>query len=263
MTGTSGLAALAQDLDQAHGALDAALAGVEEAEWATPTPAEGWDVKDSVFHLAYFDEIALRVRAEPEVLRTGLFARPGNAVAVGVGEGRLLDAQVVVARWRAASRRLTDEFAGLDESLRLPWFGRDMSVRSFVTARSMEVFAHGQDIADALDVAIDQTPLLPHVAHLGVLTRPFSYANREREMPTTPVRVELDTPDGSVLTWGPEDAVDSVRGPVLDFCLVVTQRRHHRSTDLVVSGAAANEWLEIAQAFAGPPGAGRPPGPQR
>ena len=50
------------------------------------------------------------------------------------------------------------------------------------------------------------------------------------------------------------------RGPALDFCLLVTQRRHRDDVAIGVEGRAADEWLDIAQAFAGPPGDGRQPG---
>ena len=50
------------------------------------------------------------------------------------------------------------------------------------------------------------------------------------------------------------------RGRHLDFCLVVTQRRHLDDTDLIVAGPLAEEWIGMAQAFAGPPGEGRQPG---
>jgi hypothetical protein len=39
---------------------------------------------------------------------------------------------------------------------------------------------------------------------------------------------------------------------------VVTQRRHWTETALLVEGDLAAEWLEIAQAYAGVPGKGRP-----
>jgi hypothetical protein len=51
-----------------------------------------------------------------------------------------------------------------------------------------------------------------------------------------------------------------VRGSALDFCLVVTQRRHVLDTGLELQGAAAQEWMSIAQCFAGPAAAGPPPG---
>ena len=60
--------------------------------------------------------------------------------------------------------------------------------------------------------------------------------------------------------FGRDDATNMVQGPAVDFCLVVTQRRHVADTALVARGDVAAEWLTIAQAFAGPPGQGRAPG---
>jgi uncharacterized protein (TIGR03084 family) len=79
------------------------------------------------------------------------------------------------------------------------------------------------------------------------------------EMPDTEVYVALDAPDGSVWEWGDPNSADVVRGPALDFCLLVTQRRHRNDLNLQVTGPAATQWMSIAQAFAGPPGAGREP----
>ena len=72
------------------------------------------------------------------------------------------------------------------------------------------------------------------------------------------MRVELKAPSGATWTWGPDTAAESVRGSALGFCLVVTQRRHVDDTDLEVTGESARDWLEKAQAFAGPPTDGPP-----
>jgi uncharacterized protein (TIGR03084 family) len=73
------------------------------------------------------------------------------------------------------------------------------------------------------------------------------------------IRVELRSPTGSLWTWGPPGAANYIRGPALDFCLVITQHRHPTDTTLQMIGPLAAEWMELAQAFAGPPGAGRQP----
>jgi uncharacterized protein (TIGR03084 family) len=86
-----------------------------------------------------------------------------------------------------------------------------------------------------------------------VSTRNFSYAVRDREVPDAPVFVALTAPSGAEWTWGDPSAADSVRGPALDFCLRVTQRRLLEDLDLEVTGDAAEEWMSIAQAFAGGP----------
>jgi uncharacterized protein (TIGR03084 family) len=151
-------------------------------------------------------------------------------------------------------------FRSLDPKQRIPWYGPAMSATSKVTARLMETWAHGQDIADALGVTRPATDRLRHVAHIGVGARPFSYLARGLEAPKVPVRVELRAPSGELWTWGPAEAGDVVRGPALDFCLVITQRRNRADGDLTATGPMADEWLSIGQAFAGPPGPGRRPG---
>ena len=78
-------------------------------------------------------------------------------------------------------------------------------------------------------------------------------------VPEEEVRVQLIGPAGEIWTWNGE-AGQSVKGPAEDFCLVVVQRRHLEDTALVVDGPLAEEWMGIAQAFAGPPTDGRPAG---
>jgi uncharacterized protein (TIGR03084 family) len=135
-----------------------------------------------------------------------------------------------------------------------------MSPTSMATARLMETWAHGQDVADALGVQRPVADRLKHVAHIGVRTRDFAYLIRDKQLPVEQFRVELAGPSGDLWVWGPEDATQQVTGPALDFCLLVTQRRNRADLAVVAIGPDADEWLDIAQAFAGPPGAGREPG---
>ena len=165
----------------------------------------------------------------------------------------------VLAWWRRARAGELAAFRALEPKTRLPWFGPDMSVASFVTARVEETWGHGQDVADALGVAWTDTDRLRHVAHLGVITRGYSFTNQGRPAPTADVRVELTSARGVAWTWGEAGATNRVRGPAVDFCRVVTRRRHVADTRLVARRSAAEEWLRIAQAFAGPPTDGRAP----
>ena len=160
-------------------------------------------------------------------------------------------------------RRLIDVASTLDPSTRVPWYGPAMAARSFITARLMETWAHGQDVADALGGVRQPSARLRHVAHLGVRARPFSYAIHNMALPAVDVAVRLSGPDGELWEWSVPDggtAENTVSGPALDFCLVVTQRRHLADTRLNVVGEAAAEWIAIAQTFAGAPGVGRRPG---
>ncbi len=146
-----------------------------------------------------------------------------------------------------------------DNDTRIAWYGPSMGSKSFLTARLMEAWAHGQDIVDAVGADRIATDRLRHIAQLGFITRGWTYMNRGLEVPSTPVRVELTSPSRETWSFGPDDAPESIVGPALDFCLVTTQRRHVDDTDLVVTGDSAREWMEKAQLFAGPPSDGPRP----
>jgi len=140
---------------------------------------------------------------------------------------------------------------------KLPWFGPPMSAASMATARLMETWAHGLDVADALGVRRQPTARLRSIAHIGVRTRDLAFTVHGLTPPSDPLRVELAAPDGSTWAWGPEEATQRVTGVAEDFCMLVTQRRPPATLDVVTDGADATRWLTIAQAFAGPPGPGR------
>jgi uncharacterized protein (TIGR03084 family) len=127
------------------------------------------------------------------------------------------------------------------------------------TARFMETWAHGRDVADALGVTLPQADRVRHVVHLGVRTRGYAFSNNGLEQPTEPIRVSLTLPGGDLFEHGPEDAAQTVTGSAYDFALLVTQRAHRADLDLTATGPDADRWLDIAQAFAGPSGGGRPP----
>ena len=228
--------------------------------WDTPTPAEGWTVRDQIVHLAWFDDAAVRAVTSPEEFRAEVRATRGVDPDALVRSRRSMPGEEAGAWFHDARHRLAGVLAGADRAVRVPWYGPDMGLVSFATARLMETWAHGQDVVDGLGAVREPTARLRHVAEIGVRARPWSFAVHGRPVPDAPVRVELSLPDGARWTAGPEDAADAVRGTALDFCLVVTQRRHPADVDLAVSGQVAREWISIAQAFAGPPGVGRRPG---
>jgi uncharacterized protein (TIGR03084 family) len=260
------MAALAGDVSAESAVTRDLIAGLDEASWHAPTPAAGWNIADQVSHLAYFDEVTVRSAVDPELFLAELAA--ANA-AGGIDPDAIaarfrdLSGAQLLAWFDQARQELTSTFAAIDPATRLPWFGPAMSAASSLTARLMETWAHTQDIADTLGVTRQPTGRLRHVAHIGVGARAYSYAVRGRPQPPAPVRVELIPPPGSPLpgavwTWGPADAADRVTGPALDFCLLVTQRRHRDDLALVIEGPAATDWMAIAQAFAGPASTGRP-----
>jgi uncharacterized protein (TIGR03084 family) len=243
--------------------LDSLVGGLDDRDWGRPTPAEGWSVGDQIGHLAYFDGAAIIALTAPERFRAEVeaaLAQGGDFTARHLDRARAMPGPELLKAWRRGREDLQVAVAGADPGVRVPWYGPPMSLASFVSARLMEAWAHGQDVADGVGVVRSPTDRLRHVAHIGVRSRPFSYTVRGRQPPSEPVSVELVAPSGQRWTWEAAGSVDAVRGSALGFCLVVTQRRHLDDTDVVAEGPAAREWMEIAQAFAGPPGPGRRPG---
>jgi uncharacterized protein (TIGR03084 family) len=262
LSSMSMLDGLSADLLAEHEALDRDLAGIEARDWLKETPAEGWNVADQISHLAYFDATAALALVNKEA-----FARHKESLLSGkepagadVALGRSVPPDRLVADWRTGRRDLLDAISGADPNVRVCWYGPDMSLPSFTTARLMETWAHGQDVRDALGLAAEVSDRLRHICHIGFAARRYSYLVRGLAEPEVPVRLEVTAPSSSIWAWGPAEAAESVRGSALGVALVFTQRRHLEDTDVVGNGEAAREWLSIAQAFAGPPGTGRPPG---
>ena len=253
------------DLFAEQEALEAIVAGLSPDEWATSTASPGWTVADQIAHLTYFDRAATMAIADPERFREespallATFSTPGALDEFTLTEYRTMAPERLLEEWRAARSRLSDTAAGLTAGDRVPWYGPSMSASSFLTARLMEVWAHGHDVADAVGVVQTPTDRLKHIATLGFLTRGWSYVNRGLTAPEEDVRVDLRAPSGGYWTYGPVDAPNSVVGDAQEFCAVVTQRTHVDDTTLSVSGEAAREWLLIAQCFAGNPTDGPAP----
>ncbi|SCL21098.1 TIGR03084 family protein [Micromonospora nigra] len=254
------LTALLADLAAESDDLDALVAGRPPVDWSKPTPAPGWSVAHQIAHLAWTDHVALLAATDADGFLASVLAAPDPARLVDDGAAEFLAPPAeLVERWRVGRAALAATLAAAPVGVKLPWYGTRMSPASMATARIMETWAHGEDVADALGVDRPATARLRHVAHLGFRTLGHGFAVHGRPVPTSPVRVELAAPDGETWAYGPADAADRVTGPARDFCLLVTQRRHRSDLALTATGPVADEWLDVAQAFAGPPGAGRAP----
>jgi uncharacterized protein (TIGR03084 family) len=254
---------LLADLRAECAALELIVASLAPGQWATVTPADGWDIRDQIWHLAWYDGAAYRATAEPAAYaeeQAEVFADVSAYADDVVRRGRELAPEAVLSHWREQSLLLQRAAREAGPRTRVSWHDTQMSVASLVTARIMETWAHGQDVRDALGLPPEVSDRLRHVAHIGSAAMPYAFVARGQQPPAAPVRVELDLPSAALFTVGPEDAADQVTGQALDFCLVVTQRRHLADTQLGVAGPVAERWMAIAQAFAGPPGSGRAPG---
>lgn len=259
----AGAAPIVVDLRAESDALDELVAELPPQRWATETPAPGWTIAHQIAHLLWTDRVALTAvddeAAFNEVLGAAA-ADPAGFVDAGAEELAAAAPTELLADWRATRAALHQALLTVPEGRKLPWFGPPMGAASMATARLMETWAHGLDVADALGVTRAPTTRLRSIAHIGVRTRDFAFAVHGLAPPGAPFHVKLTAPPDApepVWTWGPETAEQRVTGSAEHFCMLVTQRRPRSELDVVAVGPDAERWLGIAQAFAGPPGPGR------
>ena len=253
-------APIVDDLRAESEDLDALVAELPADRWADATPAPGWTIAHQIAHLLWTDRASLTAITDEAGFANLLGSAaedPIGFVDRGAEEIAASAPADLLADWRRTRTRLHDELLAVPDGRKLPWFGPPMSAASMATARLMETWAHGLDVADAVGVKRQATARLRSIAHIGVRTRDFAFAINGLAAPADPFRVELRAPDGSTWTWGPDDAPQKVTGSAEDFCTLVTQRRPRAVLDVTAEGDDAQRWLTIAQAFAGPPGPGR------
>jgi uncharacterized protein (TIGR03084 family) len=256
----AGAESIVAELRAESDGLDVLVAALAERDWQTATPAPGWTIAHQIAHLYWTDRVAVVAVTDEagfaELLTTAA-ENPNGFVDEGAEELAATPPAELLAAWRETRGQLHQELMRVEAGRKLPWFGPPMSAASMATARLMETWAHGLDVADALGVKRGASPGLKSIAHIGVRTRDFAYAVNGLAAPAEPFLVELRAPDGTTWSWGPADADQRVTGAAEDFCMLVTQRRPRAELDVVAVGTDADHWLNIAQAFAGPPGSGR------
>jgi len=228
-------------------------------DWEKPTGFKQWTPWDIIAHLHFFDLVSLG-----SVEGEAAFAKTQEAYVEQVAKGMsnteiardhfgAISPGELSARWQHTCHELTEQLGASDPKRRLPWFGPDMGVRMFTTARYMETWSHGQAIYDLVGAPRPQSDRIHNVAVIGVKTFGWTYVNRKLPVPPQPPHVHLSAPSGAVWEWNEADPENCVRGSALDFCHTVTQVRNVADTSLQAVGDTARHWMSIAQCFAGPP----------
>ena len=250
------LAAEAADVDRI-------VSGLDEAGWRTPTPAPGWTVFDQVAHLIFIAQLAGTAAADPEAFRDmASGAQDDFEAAVN---RRLADYQAwppdrLLGRWREEHAAAVAALSAVPSGELVPWLVRPLPAQVLACAGIMELFGHGQDIADALGAKRERTDRLGHLVFFTVMVRDFGYEARGLTPPDHEFRFEITAPSGELWTFGAADSPDRVSGPAVDLCLLAARRRHRDDLSLVATGPDADRWLDIAQNYRGPAGEGRKPG---
>ncbi|TDC42928.1 TIGR03084 family metal-binding protein [Micromonospora sp. KC213] len=252
----SDLAAEGEDVDRM-------LAGLDAETWARPTPAPGWTIAHQVAHLAATFRLAALAVAEPKAFQqvTARLSPDFDANVRHALASYLADPpDVLLSRWREERAGVEKALAAVSPDQLVPWLVRPLPAGVLAAAGMMELFGHGQDIADALGVHRERTDRIRHLVGFAVRTWDFGYLARGLEVPAVQLRFEITAPSGAQWTFGPADSPERVSGPAVDLCLLVTRRRHRADLALTAIGDEADRWLDIAQAYRGPAGPGRAPG---
>lgn len=226
----------------------------------TATPSPGWTIGHQIGHLLWTDRVSLLACRDPAGFARqaeAFGADPETTINTGAGREIARPALALMKAWRQGRADLLGALSGLPAGSRIPWFGPAVGVADMAATRIMETWAHGLDVTDALGLDPVPTSRLRRIADMGIQTRDFAFSVHGRRRPWSSFRVELSAPDGDTWTWGPSDARDRIAGSALDFCLLVAQRRHRDDLALVATEGMADQWMDIAQVFDGPPGSGR------
>ncbi|MEM7424855.1 MAG: TIGR03084 family metal-binding protein [Pseudomonadota bacterium] len=249
----------AEDFWQESLALAAILDPLSEQAFATVTQFKAWTIQDVIGHLHLFNHAANLSLSGGDHFQT--FFEP---IRQGMDGGRSLveiqydwlgdlGGRALFDAWYETSKLVAENFSAADPKARLKWAGPEMSARSFISARQMEVWAHGQEIFDILGAERPEHDRVRNIAHLGVTAYGWTFINRKREVPQPAPYLKLTAPSGAIWEWNDPDDRHRLEGSAVEFCQVVTQVRNIADTSLVATGENAERWMAMAQCFAGQP----------
>ena len=235
------------------------LINADKNSFKLKTQFKSWTINDVLYHLHVWNIAALLslknenefkefMQNFMEAVKSGNSAREYEKILSDNTEG--LD---LLNLWKETYEKISNEFAKSDPKKRVKWAGPDMSVRSSITARHMETWAHGQEIFDQLGFERIDTDRIKNIVVIGVNTFGWTYINRNLSIPEKMPKLSLLSPSNELWEWNEDNEEDMISGSATEFSQVVTQVRNINDTSLKVSGKIAKEWMSIAQCFAGPP----------
>lgn len=239
----------AGDLLEEGQALKAVLDDLDPSDWSKNTPFKNWTVNQVVQHLHGSDKMAVLALKD-----AGAFAKAlSDSKVVRATMNPTIEGQELLDTWWAYLTEMCELLAASDPKRRVPWFGPDMGIMMFTTARQMETWAHGQDIFDLFGRTRVNTARLKNIAVIGAKTYGWTFANRKQDVPGPAPYVKLTGPGGDIWEFNEPSTDNYVAGDAAEFCHVVTQGRNIADVNLEVVGEPAEKWMAIAQCFAGPP----------
>lgn len=228
--------------------LDQSLQRIPNKIWDTVTPNAPWTVRDTIAHLADFEDLGADAIAGGNGVKEWQNASDLEEMRKrAVKKGRDMRFQDVIEWWRGARARVVEPLSHMNGDDRVEWIAGDMSARTFATFRLMETWMHGLDIYSTLRLEVEDTPRIRHVCWLGWKTLPYAFKQAGEHY--EPVRIEVIGPGYAKWVYGPTDSDQLIKGSASDWARLAVQRIPPDGTRLKVTGEYAEKAIRHAQAF--------------
>jgi len=241
--------AIFDDLEAEQDRLEDILAGLDDAQWAAASGADGWTVCDVVLHLAQSEEAVLASTAG-----TSWETRLASGITLDQVMDQLVQAEraepaLVFQRWREARRGAVRALRAADPAQPLSWVAARLKPATLATTRLAEHWAHGLDITGPLGIAFPDTERLHHVAWLAHRSLTYAFALTGEQ--AHEVRCDLTAPDGAA-TWhyGEAGADSAISGTAGAFCRVAAQRLAPQESGLRATGPYGPAALAVLRTYA-------------
>jgi uncharacterized protein (TIGR03084 family) len=233
------------------------LSSLENTEFETPTLFRGWTINDILRHLHTWNHAVMLSILDEENFQ--IFIKEGLPAVLN-DEIRMferkqfpdLEGRDLLQFWKENYEKTSEVFSKQDPKARLKWAGPDMSARSSITARLMETWAHSQAVYDLLGVDRQEQDYIKNIVVLGINTFSWSYKVNGLSVPEKVPFLKLTSPSGEIWQWNDPGNENRIEGLASEFCQTVCQTRNVEDTNLKVTGEIAEQWMSIAQCFAGP-----------
>ena len=231
------------------------LRTLDEDDWSRATAFKSWTINDVVAHLYFGDYLGVTSHKDGEAFQRFMTEVQSSGLTLAAFTRQWLNSLSgleMLEQWHQQFLEMCELFAASDPRLRLTWAGPDMGIQMFATARLMETWAHSWAIYDLLGVPRKQNDRIKHIATIGVKTYQWTFVNRELTPPGPAPHISLQAPSGTCWQWNTQQDNNFISGDAVEFCQVVTQVRNIADTDLKLAGKPAEQWMALAQCFAGP-----------
>jgi uncharacterized protein (TIGR03084 family) len=262
-------------LQQAHDFRDESdaiynvLSTLSDEEFKKETLFKKWTFNDIIGHLHVWNYAAnISLVDEDQFNKYSVDALKilGNGGSIREFEQTILkkiNGKDLLMLWKDYYSEVANNFTSADPKKRVKWMGPDMSARSSITARLMETWSHSQALYDALGIKRENKDRIKNIVVLGNNTFKWCYTVHGKPLPDETPYLKLTAPSGDVWEFNNKENENKIEGLAEEFCQVVAQVRNIKDVNLKVTGEIANQWMSIAQCFAGPPEQPPKPGHRR